>query len=177
MRNNPIKEARLDLNLTQHELASRAMMTPNALIKYEQGLYPEVSTKIITALAWALDQDLTSYSAVLSKAYKNWRVDKLLDARIFFRHNTEVRGLNPTGGVNPFVCWRTHHLHISSRLEFCKLLVLHPAVVQKYEQGEMRQMPESLYKTLLIVGVTKDSLDYLDILGERYYDRINTRRV
>jgi len=172
MRENPLKEARLSLNLTQSELASQANITPNALIKYEQGLYPEPSPKILTALTTALDQD-SDYPGVLTKAYYNWRMDKLLDARVVFRHNHVVRGLHPTGGISPFVCWRLYHLHISSRLEFCKLLVLHPAVVQKYEEGQMRTMPVSLYETLVLVGIEKDSVDYLKLLGERHYDRLH----
>lgn len=170
MRENPLKEARLALNLTQSQLANLADVTPNALIKYEQGLYPEPSLKILTALVTALDAD-SDYADTLTRAYYNWRVDKLIEAKVVFKFNTVIKGLHPTGGVGPFLCWRLHHLHISSRLEFCKLLVLHPAVVQKYEEGQMRSMPVSLYATLLAVGLTADSVNYLSILGERYYDQ------
>lgn len=172
LQQNPLKEARLELNLTQSQLAGLADITPNALIKYEQGLYPEPSLKIITALVEAADGDLL-YSTRLFNSYYDWRAQKVIAARLFFKQHRVVNGLNPTGGLNPFICWRAHHLHIASRLEFCKLLVLHPAVVQKYEEGQMRHMPDSISNTLLAVGVGKDSIDFLDYLGERYYDRIH----
>lgn len=162
MRMNPLKEARLAFNWTQNELAREANITPNALIKNEQGLYPEPSNKVVLALGG--DQRMIA-------DYKLWRLEHLDAACSFFTRHKEILGLQPSGGLNPFICWRVHHLHIDSRLEFCKLLVLHPAVVQKYEQGEMRTMPESLYETLRRVGVSHDSVIYLNRLGESYYDR------
>lgn len=167
---NPLKRARLDLNLTQHQLAKQADVTVNALIKYEQGLYPEPSAKIINAL-FELGYDPYIGVDELVRNYSFWRFQKVEAAKFVLRPHRNITGLKPSGGVNPFVCWRVHHLHLSSRLEFCKLLVLHPAVVQKYEEGQMRDLPKSIRETLTTVGIHTDSIDYLELLGRAYYDR------
>lgn len=170
MRTNPLKNARLQLNLTQRELAVKVGITPNAVIKYEHGLYPEPSDKIINALSAAIDGG-PSYAIALRMSYMNWRYDRIVAAIPFFKRYLDTSSVAPSGGENPFISWRVRHLHISSRMEFCKLLVLHPAIVQKYEEGQMRQMPEVIWSTLKAVGLPVGSLSYLNSLGESYYDR------
>lgn len=172
---NPLKKARLDLNLTQQALAKQADISVNALIKYEQGLYPEPSAKIINAL-FELGYDPYTGVDELVRNYSYWRYNKVLAARVTLHSHRNIIGLKPSGGVNPFVCWRVHHLHLPSRLEFCKLLVLHPAVVQKYEEGQMRDLPKSIRQTLTQVGIYADSIDYLELLGRAYYDRNYSRQ-
>lgn len=164
---NPIKELRKKHNLTQRALAEQAGISPTALLRYEQGLYEEISEKIVDAL-YGIDDD----AALLRVQYRWWRQDHQLEAAKYFK---PLPHLVVIGDEHPFVTFRrsitTRAVGKDSRISFCILLAIHPSVVLDYEASKQEHMPNLIQVALTAAGVPEHYINSLDQLGGVYYDR------
>ena len=162
---NPIKKLRQEQNLTQKALAEQAGISPTAVLRYEQGLYQEISPKITKAL-----EDET-----LPLRYRLWRLKHQQDAERYFK---ELPQLTIKPGEHPFETFRktitTRAVGKDSRVSFCILLAIHPSVVAEYEKGKQMHMPGLIREALNTAGVPGLYLNSLDQFGAIYHDRITT---
>lgn len=165
---NPIRSLRRSFNLTQRSLAEQAGISPTAVLRYEQGLYEEVSGKIVTALA---EHDPIEAARIPSK-YRSWRNAHQVAAHKFFE---PLPALAVLSDEHPFVTFRrsitTRAVGKDSRISFCILLAIHPSVVLDYEAGKQEHMPNLIQQALINAGVTSMYVNSLDQLGGVYYDR------
>lgn len=178
---NPIKQFRLQLGMTQTDLADLAGISQQGVLRYEQSLYEEPSSKLVTALAEAMDyagitpeydpsDPMTGHTRnLLIGLYKTNRLEIQREAARYFSKYYPVMS---HGMEHPFITWRTHILGTSSRMKFCILLAVHPAVVAEYEKGKRPYMPALLKDALVAAGVGNELLGELDHAGSIYYDRV-----
>lgn len=183
---SPIKEARLSLGLTQSDLAYLAHMSPQAVMRYEQGLYEAPSMKLVRALAYQLtlrtcEETSSSFQPTenthilnLKSAYTTFRLATQASVGRFMRFPPE---LHLVGDEHPFLTFRKAMtkgaVGKDSRASFCILLALHPAVVAEYDSGRCRTMPALIKRALSNTGLEDDYIKNLDVLGEIWYDRHN----
>lgn len=170
---NPIKELRTKHNLTQRALAEQAGISPTALLRYEQGLYENVSEKILDVL---VDIDDSALAQNLNALYTIWRNEHREEAAKYFQ---PLPHLVVIGDEHPFVTFRRtitmRAVGKDSRIAFCILLALHPSVVLDYEANKQAGMPHMIKAALLTAGLTERYINSLDQLGGVYYDRRTTR--
>ena len=166
---NPIKTFRQLHNLTQRSLAEQAGMSPTAVLRYEQGLYQELSEKI-SGVFTSLDEE----AANLPEAYRTWRKAHQLEAK---RYINPLPNLMVISGEHPFTTWRrtvtTRAVGKDSRVSFCILLAIHPGVVLEYEKGKQRHMPHLIKEALINAGASETYVKSLDDLGAIYHDRLS----
>lgn len=155
---NPLKEARLQQNMTQADLAQRANISVNAVIKYEQGLYEKPSTKIIEALG----ED--PYALAIN--YENWRKDHLRNNAWRFS-NASLALLS--GAKHPLTTFRIA-IDCPSQAELAKWLCMHQATISKYESGTCRELPNQLRAALLEV-LSQKVVENINALGIEYYNK------
>jgi transcriptional regulator with XRE-family HTH domain len=167
---NPIRAARRSLNLTQRSLAEQAGISPTAVLRYEQGLYEEISDKIYRTL---LEYEPLDVSIVdLPAYYRAWRTHHQYEASKYFN---PLPALAVLSDEHPFVTFRrsitTRAVGKDSRISFCILLAIHPSVVLDYEAGKQEHMPNLIQQALANAGVSARYINSLDQLGGVYYDR------
>lgn len=157
---NPIRRARLENSLTQSELAYQCDMSRLAVIRYEQGLYQNISEKITEVLG------------VTQDSYSTWRIMQQESARPYMKPIPFVR-TNPDG-EHPIVQFRKiitqRAVGKSSQMSFCILLALHPGTVAQYEKCRLRKLPNAIRVALHNAGVSEAQIDELDTFGQFYYD-------
>lgn len=157
---NPIRQARLDSHLTQKELAQRLGISTLAVIRYEQGLYQNISEKFTAELG------------VKNDSYQAWRTMHQEAAREYMKPFPFVRTI--PDGEHPFVQFRKiitqRAVGTSSRMAFCILLALHPATVASYEKCGLRKLPNAISVALYNAGVSLAQINELDTFGQYYYD-------
>lgn len=163
-----IKKLRLDRGLTQREVAQHTGMTTHAVLRYEQGLYEHLSP----ALA-------NYYAELTDDSPENIQLAYLAD-----RHCTQFNAseafnslppLSIRAGGHPFLTFRRYITQRAvgkdSRMAFCILLALNPAVVYTYDMGKQPTMPALIKQGLLNAGVGEAYLQGLMQLGEIWYER------
>lgn len=175
MNANPIKQARQRFNITQRSLAEQAGISPTAVLRYEQGLYENISGKIFKAL---LDLDPNDgMLRDLPALYRDWRN---IHQSVASGYVHPLPNLQVYPQKHPFITWREtvtrRAVGKDSRISFCILLAIHPSVVLHYEAGKQRHMPKLIQDALINAGVGADYIKSLDDLGAIYYDRTNTSR-
>lgn len=165
MPTNPIKKLRQELNLTQKALAEQAGISPTAVLRYEQGLYQEISPKITKVLE---DDNLP-------KRYHLWRLVHQQSAEEYFK---ELPQLTIKPGEHPFETFRktvtSRAVGKDSRVSFCILLAIHPSVVAEYEKAKQMHMPRLIQEALDTAGVPDTYINSLDQFGAIYYERLTT---
>jgi transcriptional regulator with XRE-family HTH domain len=166
---NPLKRARIDLGLSQAELAKRVGVSPGAILKYEQGLYQEPSHKILrTIAAVGESQDQFMNLAVLTNEYHKWRESHQATHHWLFQ---PIRYLPIVSlSDHPFRLFRQRVGEGYSVQGFAVVLAVHPATIQNYDSGKNRTMPSIIKSALLNSGCRASVVDELDQLGERYFD-------
>jgi hypothetical protein len=165
---NPIKELRRKHNLTQRSLAEQAGISPTAVLRYEQGLYEQISEKIVDALA----EHEPNCRMYIRASYLEWRFNHQKEATKYFN---PLPALAVLSDEHPFVTFRrsitTRAVGKDSRVSFCILLAIHPSVVLDYEAGKQEHMPNLIQQALANAGVSARYINSLDQLGGVYYDR------
>lgn len=166
---NPIKALRRQHNITQRDLAEQAGISPTALLRYEQGIYENLSDKIAIALERYNDENVDLY-----QAYKEWRFTYQYSASKYVH---PLPNLQVHPNEHPFTTWRktvtTRAVGKDSRISFCILLAVHPSVVLDYEAAKQAHMPNLIAAALQKAGVPDNYISNLDALGKVYYDRRN----
>lgn len=140
---NPIKEVRLDHNLTQKAFASLAGVTEQIVIRAEGGMFGTLPPSMINAIKVFTGES----SLVIVDKYEDWVERELkevklpdassdhmiLDRITFLDWKSTVCALNnvPNTGVG-----------------FCKLFKMHPHVIDKWESGKLKSAPLQLVQRL-----------------------------
>lgn len=164
---NPIRIRRLAANYTIDQLAARAGVTHDHIIRNEQGLFTKPSPKVLGCII-ELSGD-TSDQIVLE--YENWvahqrrqePIRSLVKRTISFDRASKLR-------AHPFLLWRTAIAPGVSRIAFCQMIACHPATVLRYEKGLQRPMPSQIFKALQECGMDSGKLHQLATLGCEYFD-------
>lgn len=174
---NPLKAERLKRNLTQAQLANLSGISQNAIVKSEQGLYKHPSDNVISAF---FNYDLrhnhgcnySQFKEKLSVAYQIWRVQKLITARPHLASGRYYGSLVRPVGLHPMADWRINYLGLTSQMQLCKLLVIHPSILSQYESGRTRTMPADIKFALNACELPETTVEALDIEGALYFDSL-----
>lgn len=170
---NIIKTTRLQRGITQREVAKLAGMSPQGVMRYEQGLYENLSVKLRDAIV-----ELTDWPPYkVDQLYHAFRVDTQIKAQEYLAdpppiHFTETRP--------PFLNFRegltSGAVGTKSRMAFCIMLAVHPATVQQYDEGKVKYMPALIKRALINGGLNGDYLKSLCEVGEIWYERHSAHR-
>jgi transcriptional regulator with XRE-family HTH domain len=169
---NPLNYRRLNVNYTQDQLAERAGVTHDNIVRNEQGLYSSPSPKVMAAIVELSGDD----PVTVLLEYRNWVAWK--------RRQEPIRGLVrriitfPPGDKltsHPFLLWR-NALGIKSRIDFCKMLCVHPATVLKYESNLQKNMPVQIYDALVETGMSAGRIQEIAQLGAEFFKNERRRR-
>jgi len=141
MKNN-ITQIREDFNLTQKQIASQCAITEQVVLKAEQGMYPTMPPALLEGLHY-----LTGYSkARLESEYERWIDSELFKVRLPSTGNQMVTDYVLFNEWRSTVCGMNKVPdNINS---FCKLLKIHPYVIQKYSAGKMKGVPIQLVQRI-----------------------------
>ena len=166
---NPLKQTRLSAGMTQKAIASATDMSPHAILRYEQGLYDQLSPK----LSLFCSQHLDILPSEVELRYANFQLEKRRQAAQYFMPPPQ---LVMSHLEHPFVFFRnvitTRAVGKKTRIGFCVLLAMNPAVVLQYEKGQSPKMPHlivgCLNDALVPGGLINDLSSYGEIWSERY---------
>lgn len=179
---NPLREVRLANKITQQRMADEFDVTPQYIIRAEQGCYPLPPEDLVNYL-W--DED--TQGAIPTTDYEKavgWFNRQYLDFQCQTRKANYGKLMPSPEGLwgrsvlnhpdlsynpHPFVWWRQHHLsHVPSRIAISKFYCVHPAIVFKFEAQThlLSTPPESLMRALRESGYSKETLAWLD---QAYY--------
>lgn len=169
---NPLKSTRLTLGLSQAQLAKLANVSPGAILKYEQGLYQEPSTKILRTLASVgEDQDFTVDLASITNSYHHWRLLHQAAQRWLFE---DIRSLKFNNSVHPFRTLRHNVGHGYTLQGFAVLLAVHPSTIQTYDNTKVKWMPSVIKSALETAGCRAQLIMEIDNKGSEFYIRKRT---
>lgn len=164
---NPLKIRRLSRNYTIDQLATEAGVTHDHIIRNEQGLFNKPSPKVLSAIL-RLSGDRPEDVVLEYRNWISWKRRQEPIRSLVKRNITFDRPERLT--QHPFLLWRTAIAPGTSRIEFCKMLAVHPSTLLKYETGQQRPMPSQIYDALIECGMTKDKVEALAKLGIQYFD-------
>lgn len=163
---SPIKEIRLRHGISQKGMAQLADMSPQAVMRYEQGVYDNLSNKLADALALLDSRPVDEVHSL----YAQGREEVQVSANF-----TNVPPLKIIRGVHPFWTFREDVMLQRglepSRIAFCILLAIHPATVAEYDNGRVAHMPALIERALNNAGMDHEVLDTLKTFGELWYER------
>jgi DNA-binding XRE family transcriptional regulator len=115
---NPIRSARLDLRLTQAELAHQLNVTPQSVLMLEQGLFSKLPDRIALELG------------VSQQDYQDWiKIQRYNNAGHFDQATT-------TKGWLEFRWSITGH----SFRGFCRVLYFQPSILREHERYRQRNV-------------------------------------
>ncbi len=121
---NPIKKYRQDHNLTQVALAREAGVTPQVILRLEQGLFSNIPVNVLAAITHSQSQE----SAALSN-YSDWvtqeRNSHFVPTSLIFEQN----------GI-PCLTYRNLKNFYKSTTAVARFLVIQISMVQEYEKSE-----------------------------------------
>lgn len=165
---NPLKETRLKVGMTQKAIAAATDMTQHAILRYEQGLYDQLSPKLSLFCSNALDK----YPSEIEEQYHNFQLE---------RRQNSAQYLDPFPHLvmhphqHPFVFFRNEvtvrAVGKKTRVGFCVLLAMNPAVVIQYERGLTRHLPPLISSCLRDAECSADKIKDLDSYGEIWSER------
>src|SRR6478735_12682537 len=134
---NPLKETRLHAGMTQKYLATQTGMTPHAILRYEQGLYEDLSPK----LSLFISEHLDMLPSQVEKQYHDFQKQRRTLTSQFL---TPFPHLVMNAHQHPFVYFRNditmRAVGKKTRVGFCILLAMNPAVVIQYENGTKKNL-------------------------------------
>jgi hypothetical protein len=168
MSTNPIRQARIDAKRSLAEFAKECGVSRVAVQRTESGCYIEVPPAIVTGLLNHLTvlsdgTPLTTENeiqAAYSEYQKQTRRDTYLQQKL-------LPDATPPVGVSPVVYWRLMS-GVPSQLEFCKLLCLHPYVIDKTESGAQKSLPKQLVVVMQQAGYDDSLIELLDRKQQEY---------
>lgn len=166
---NPLKKTRIDLGLSQSKLADLCVVTPGAILKYEQGLYQEPSKKILKILAAVgEEQDTIIDLQDLTDRYYTWRRVHQASQRWLFEDLRTFRGNDEE---HPFRTLRRTVGNSYTVQGFAVLLAVHPSTIQDYDSCKVRSMPGIIRSALETAGCRENIIDQINKYGEAHYDK------
>ena len=139
---NIITQIRKDYRETQSSIAKLAGITEQVVLKAEQGMYPTMPPALLQAL-----HDITGFSkARIESEYERWIDRELFKVRLPSTGNQMVTDYILFNEWRSAVCGMNKVPdNINS---FCKLLKIHPYVIQKYSAGKMKGVPIQLVQRI-----------------------------
>jgi DNA-binding XRE family transcriptional regulator len=166
---NPLKQTRLKVGQTQKAIAQATDMTPHAILRYEQGLYDNLSPKLSLYCSHHLD----ILPSEVELRYRNFQLNRRKESAQYFQPPPQ---LVMNAYEHPFVFYRnvitTRAVGKKTRIGFCVLLAMNPAVVLQYERGLQPGMPHliaaCLSDALVSAELILDLASYGEIWSERY---------
>lgn len=165
---NPIKQARQARGLSQKDLAEHLGVSPHALLRYEQGLYEEISPHILNYVSGLADLPI----ARIKNDYRIFRLETQQRAKSLFYPLPVVR---ITPEEHPFTYFRRECMERrtgkDSRIGFCILLAMNPAVVLNYDKGKQGPMPALIKQALKNAEVYDNYIELLDTYGQLWHER------
>lgn len=165
---NPLKETRLLAGKTQKQIAHETNMTPHAVLRYEQGLYDALSPK----LSLYCSEHLELLPSEVEIQYHEFQLER---RRLSGPYFTPWPTLVMSPHEHPFVYFRNvvtlRAVGKKTRIGFCILLALNPAVVLQYEKGRSAHLPLLMSGGLRDAGITAEKIKDLDSYGEIWHER------
>lgn len=168
---NPIREARLMLDQSLHEFAQSCSVSRVAVQRAEAGCYIAVPPSIVNYLSGQLlvlpDETPLTTDVEIQTAYKTYQ---FLTRRDTYLDQVLSSGVTFPVGVSPVVYWRLTS-GVSSQLEFCKLLCVHPYVINKLESGVQHKLPKQLLAAMREAGYDDEMIETLSKAQALYAER------
>ncbi len=165
---NIIKRTRLDLGITQREVAQLAEMSPQAVMRYEQGLYENLSDKLATTIGMLSGTPLIEVN-------RQYGLDRIATQVAAWKYVAVPPPIHFTETLHPFLNFRqgitTAAVGNRSRMSFCILLACHPATVAEYDSGRVGNMPALIKRALVNADISAEYLKTLCEMGEIWYER------
>jgi transcriptional regulator with XRE-family HTH domain len=160
---NPLKETRERLNLTIDQVAYRASLSKQFIIKAEQGVYSDPSETLMAYYGSLTDLDVI----VIQQQYYAFQREtrKANYGRLIEPWTFTLTSEND----HPFISWRELS-GVGSAAGICKLFCVHPAVLNKFEKRSylLAGCPEQLTAALLESGYKPETLDALESAYVQY---------
>jgi transcriptional regulator with XRE-family HTH domain len=140
---NPIKEVRLDHNLTQRAFASLAGVTEQIVIRAESGMFGTLPPSIVNAVRVFTGQP----SMVIIDNYEAWVEKELKEVKLPAASSDHM-----ILDRIQFVEWKVVTCSLNdvpaTTVGFCKLFKMHPHVIDKWESGKLKSAPLQLVQRL-----------------------------
>lgn len=152
---NPLRNARLRLDMTQEEVANTLDISRGAILRYEQGTYGLPSGRLINFYQNRLGLKN------LAVDYLDWQKTKrnALQLNYIDRHSwLEMHPLTEVRLANGY----------RSIYKFCQALCLPPEAVTKYETGRQKEMPTQLRWALEDCGWRPEQIEGLKRYAHDY---------
>lgn len=155
---NPLKKIRTSLDLTIDQVAYRAGVSKQFIIKSEQAVYTEPSASLVAFYGELVDLDVVEIEQeyyLFQRETRRANYGRLIEPWAF------TAALGEVG--HPFINWRMLS-GVSSAAGLCKLFCVHPAVLNKFENRSylIAGVPEGLVSALLEAGYSANTLDALE---------------
>jgi transcriptional regulator with XRE-family HTH domain len=171
---NPLKARRINANYSMDQVARKANVTHDNVVRNEQGLFSKPNPAILEAIATISGdspaQITMEYIAWVAAKRRQEPLRTLVKRQITFPPAKMLHS-------QPFLLWRTAIAPNLSRIAFCQLICCHPATLFKYEKGDQRTMPSQIFEALYDAGMSKESIETLADLGATYYTLLKRRSI
>jgi hypothetical protein len=148
-------------------LANAAEVTYGTVHKAIQGLYSNIPKKLAEYMAknseYSIDEWQKLYSLWVSKELeilKNDIIQGKFEAEALF-----VPAQNIPKIYGDFTAWREALSY--SQVDFCKTFLLHQGIINKYELGQMKNLPVSLVERLRFLEKDADYIKAIEALPIR----------
>lgn len=179
MDTNPLKLLREASGLSMDALAERAGCSRSFIVRAEQGCYTEPPVVLVDELLALTPvgfegpngEPLGDYLYIF-RAYTKWQTERRSISYGRLLTSFDFESLSTL--THPFVGWRLES-GIEARIEVSKLYCVHPAIIFKYEAGNILATPGDLRAALLESGYSSELLDSLDRSYYAYKDRLRKR--
>ena len=145
--NSPLKDLRERKGLTLDRVSHSTGLSKQFIINSEQAVYVDPPEQLMRFYEVSELDEYYDYQREVRKA----NYFKLIEPWVFF----QAEGL-----IHPFINWRECS-GIDSARAICKLFCVHPAVMHKFEHGNMESVPEQLTVALLESGYESRTLQGL----------------
>lgn len=140
---HPIKRYRTDAHMTQRELASIAGITEQVILKAEQGLYPTLPLSVLNSVSQLTGQGVTE----IEDEYEAWNYAELAHVKLPPAESDSL--------IQEPMTFK-HYMHLVCELNnrptnvnsFCKVVKIHPYVIQKWASGKMNNPPVQLLERI-----------------------------
>lgn len=166
---NPVTLARQATNpeTTITDYARKVRRSAPFITRLEQGLYDKIPHSILPFIA----EDIGVTTERVQVMYHNFQRDRRRDSGNLLKSSTSI-----TYPVQPFPCsdtWKLRETRINfsawfdnffttrgiTRHNFCTLLCVHPATLDRYLLGEVKSMPSQLRDALSDAGLITEIND------------------
>jgi len=140
MSQNPIKSLRESNSLTQAALASICGTTMQVIQKLEMGLYTTIPPSVgRTAKLLGVDNIEADYELWIRASLKGIKLP-VGSSTLILDHITFIEWKDAFCGLNKIS---------NTTYGFCKLMKIHPYVIEKYEAGKLRSCPIDLIRRVI----------------------------